>query len=123
MQSGPALLDTAAAALERLRAALLDGRADELPALSSALSAALKSLQPWRPQGLAAADTERLATLVRDARRTFLLLQLRQRDSEAALGALGAQHAGLQEAQARRTYAPAGHLAATSMRGRALGVA
>lgn len=123
MHAAPALLDTAAAAVERLRAALLEGRADELPALSSALSAALKALQPWRPHGFAPNDTERLGALVRDTRRTFLLLQLRRRDNEAALGALGAQHAGLQEAQARRTYAPAGQLSAASMRGRALGVA
>ena len=123
MHAAPSLLDVAAAALERLRAALLEGRVDELPALSAALPGALKSLQPWRPQGFAPNEAQRLGELVRDARRTFLLLQLRQRDNEAALGALGAQHAGLQEAQARRTYAPAGHLAAASVRGRALGVA
>lgn len=98
---------------------ILYGRADELPALYTAIQASLHQLvvSGWRirsPQ-----DRVWLQTLLQRTQACQTMLARRQLAVQQSLDALGSGSAALHEVQAQRLYASAGRMGAPVLRGQA----
>jgi hypothetical protein len=105
------------ALLETQNTLLREGRADDLPAITVQLQAALVHAQRFAHT----APREDLLELQRLAGLNLDLLQRRLADNQGAIDALGPHIPAIAEARSRSTYAAAGRLGVSSIPGRALG--
>ena len=115
--SAPTGLTGLWALLETQNTLLREGRADDLPAITAQLQAALVHVQRFAQ----AAPREDLLELQRLAAHNFDLLRRRLAGNQAAIEALGPHIPAIAEARTRSTYAAAGQLGVSRIPGRALG--
>ncbi len=117
---GEALLAGLSALLERQAQALLEGRADELPALDASIRQGLLALRRGAQAGVPLGSPQVLVELQQQAAANQAMLQRRAGEVQQRLAALGAGSARFEDARARNTYAPVGGLASAGQRGQAL---
>lgn len=115
------------ALMERQRSALMEGRADDLQALSAQLKLQVSQIKHAASQAEAPpADPharEELEKLNQLATLNLELLQRRLVETQASVGALGVGVPALEETRARTTYEAAGRLGTGPLVGRPLGQA
>lgn len=105
--------------LAQQRESIVAGKADDLPAISQALSVQLKQISERLPRSPNHGSDAALAQLRNDARINLELLNRREMAVQESLDAMSVGSARLDARQQSRVYAPAGMLARPQQRGRA----